>query len=261
MLLSKSSSLLQVGRLLGLCAIQLLVASVAQAQQSDELGPFRSLQRNESSRHFALELRFGPYLPRVDSEFSDGSHPFRDYFGTKNRVMPGLELDWLPVSVPNVLRFGAGAGVSYTSMTGTTKQADGGTEDPGQDTRFRVLPHWLVGVVRVDFLDRKTPIPVVFTGKLGLANSLWWVKDSPSSSSADGLKGRGQSYGYYYGLGAALNLGILDPYRAKRLDGNMGINAIYLFGELYGMELDSFGKKNAMHVGDRNWVLGLSVDF
>jgi hypothetical protein len=68
-------------------------SSAAEAQAVDELGSYRPFRRSESPRDFSLELRLGPYLPRVDSEFSDGSHPFRDYFGTKNRIMVGSEFD------------------------------------------------------------------------------------------------------------------------------------------------------------------------
>jgi hypothetical protein len=68
------------------------------------------------------------------------------------------------------------------------------------------------------------------------------------------------SYGVYYGAGVQLDLGVIDPVRAKGLDNFVGINHTYFFGELYGMELTSFGASDAMHVGDRSWVLGLAMD-
>lgn len=241
----------------------LTTPATANAQQIDEFGRYETeatKPNRESRRDFALELRFGPYLPRVDSEFSNGNTPFRDYFGTKNRFMVGAEFDWLPLTIPKTLRVGVGAGVSYTSMsTKAPKTADHGVKS-AQDTRFRELPHWLVGVLRVDALHRRTPVPLVFVGKLGLANGLWWVKDDPSSNSAAGIKGHGMSYGVYYGGGVQLDLGFLDSGRARRLDNNVGINAMYFFGEFYGMELTSFGSSDAMHVGDRSWVLGLAMD-
>jgi hypothetical protein len=131
----------------------------------------------------------------------------------------------------------------------------------GQDTRFRVLPHWAVGVAKLDVLHRQTFIPLVFTAKLGLANALWWVNDDPSINSASGVKGHGMSHGVYYGLGVAADLGFLDSYRSRRMDSLMGINAVYFFGEFYGMELNSFGANKTMHVGDRSWVVGISFDF
>jgi len=236
----------------------------AQAQQVDEFGAYRppsEAYKRESSRDFSFELRFGPYLPRVDQEFTNGAAPFNQYFGKSHRLMLGAEFDWLPMEIPNVLRLGVGAGISYTSMS--AKAIQNLTEDvrTAQDTGFRVLPQWVVGVAKLDVLARRTPIPVIFVGKLGLANALWWVSDDPSANSAGGVKGRGMSYGAYYGIGAGLDLGALDPWRAKRMDTFMGINGVYLYGELYGMELADFGLKDAMHVGDRNWLLGLSFDF
>jgi hypothetical protein len=197
----------------------------------------------------------------VDSEFSNGNTPFKDYYGTKHRFMVGAEFDWLPIVVPNVLRFGLGLGASYTTMSTKAPETNDPQVSSEQDTRLRVLPQWLIGVVRVDVLNRRTPIPLVFVGKLGAANGFWWVKDDPSANSAAGVKGHGLSYGAYYGIGMQLDLGVLDPYRAKHLDTFSGINNIYFYGELYGMELSSFGANDAMHIGDRSWILGFAMDF
>jgi len=239
------------------------LSQLAAAQQVDEFGAYRppgETYSRETSRNFAFELRFGPYLPRVDSEFTNGKTPFKQYFGTSNRVMLGMEFDWLPMTIPDVLRVGVGAGISYTTMSAKALMYQDDTARSSQDTGFRVMPHWVVGVAKLDVINRKTPIPVIFVGKLGLANALWWVNDYPSPNSADGVAGKGSSQGIYYGLGAGLDLGILDPIRAKRLDSTTGINSVYLYGEFYGMELSSFGASNAMHIGDRTWLLGLSFD-
>jgi hypothetical protein len=247
-----------------LCGITLTLPKLAQAQIVDEFGsymPEESRAPRESSRNFAFEVRFGPYLPRVDSEFSNGNTPFKDYYGTKDRFMLGAEFDWLPFTVPDVLRLGIGAGISYTTMSTKAPVHFDHREKSGQDTRLRVMPQWLVGVARVDVLNRRTSVPLVFVGKVGLANGMWWVADDPSPSGANGVKGRGMSQGIYYGVGVQLDLGFTDPYRKKRLDTFVGINNVYFFGELYGMELSSFGAADAMHVGDRSWVLGISMDF
>jgi hypothetical protein len=251
-------------RLLGAFSSALLtISTVARAQQVDEFGRYDTADSPvsyESSRNFALELRFGPYLPRVDSEFSDKT-PFKDYFGTKDRFMLGTEFDWLPIEIRDVLRFGAGVGLSYTTMSTPALIHSDHTRESKQDTRLRVMPQWLVAVTRIDVLNRQTPIPLAFVAKFGLANGMWWVADDPSSNRAGGIKGRGMSQGIYYGAGVQVDLGLLDPYRKKRLDTFVGINNVYFFGELYGMELSSFGAADAMHVGDRSWVLGISMDF
>ena len=71
-----------------------LTASTARAQGVDEFGAYGTSERHwESSQDFALELRLGPYRPRIDDEFS-GATPYRDVFGTDTRLMIGTEFDW-----------------------------------------------------------------------------------------------------------------------------------------------------------------------
>ena len=70
------------------CGVPLLaLPAIAHAQNSvDEFGAYRlqTATRRESGQSAAVELRFGPYNPRVDSSFSDAK-PFRSTFGTDNR--------------------------------------------------------------------------------------------------------------------------------------------------------------------------------
>jgi len=251
-------------------ATQTLCPTVASAQDVDEFGSWgRSTNAPEkwSTQNFALELRFGPYLPRVDSEFTNGEKPFEKYFGTTNRVAVGVEFDWLLLKVERVLRFGPGLGFMYTAIGADAFYGAmatpplPGTRATGQRTSLRVLPHWAAAVLHLDALAQRTPIPLVFTAKAGLAHGLWWTKDVPRTTRAeDGTVGRGRSYGAYYALGVQLDLGFLDTQRKRRLDTFTGINSIYFFGEFYALELDGFGKSGVMNIGDRSWVLGLAFD-
>lgn len=242
--------------------------AVARAQGVDEFGsygPGPDSAARQSSQNFTLELRMGPYLPTVDSEFG-GDGPFTRYFGRKRRVAVGLELDWLPLTIQDVLRFGPGAGVMYTTFGGQPFYQDSNGTDTteratGQTTSLRVFPHWIGGVLRVDALARKTPIPLVFAGKAGLAHALWWTDDMPKDSpAADGTKGRGRSYGSYLGVGAYLDFGFLDDVSRKRMDAFLGINRMYFFGEMYWLQLDGFGASKVMDLSDQSWVLGLAFD-
>jgi hypothetical protein len=253
------------------CPKGLLVAgilgtpSLALAQGVDEFGTFgdqSSGRHGESPMNFALELRMGPYLPRVDSEFKNYPNPpFQYFFGNKNRLSVGLELDWLPLVVKNTLRLGVGLGAMYTAVSADAFRHDNGDRAEGQTTSLRVFPHWAVAVLRVDALARRASIPVVFAAKVGFAHALWWTSDEPRNTPAyDGTMGRGQSYGMYYGVAANLDLSFLEPTRRKLVDSFLGINRIYFFGELYALELDGFGRSGIMNVGDRSWVLGLAFD-
>ena len=241
----------------------LTLSNLAGAQEVDEFGSYGAPDRPRgSAQDFALELRVGPYLPRVDSEFDDKTEPFKRYFGTTNRVALGAEFDWLPLKIDGILRFGPGVGIMYTTV-GADAFFHDFPEDraKGERTSIRVMPHWATAVMRFDALAKKASIPLVLTAKLGVAHALWWVNDQPRTApAADGTEGRGRSYGVYYALGAHLDLGFLDTQRKKRLDSFIGINSIYFFGEFYGLELDGFGASDVMNVGDRSWVLGLAFD-
>jgi hypothetical protein len=237
----------------------------ALAQDVDEFGtygPSTNAPERSSPMNFGLELRFGPYLPRVDSEFTNGEAPFKRYFGTTNRLAVGTEFDWFPLKLDRILRFGPGVGVMYTAIGADAffnRFPD--QRAPGQRTSIRILPHWATAVLHVDALAQRTPIPLVLTAKVGLAHALWWVKDLPQTMRAeDGTLGRGRSYGTYYGLGAQLDLGFLDSTRKKRLDSFIGINSIYFYGEFYILNLDGFGASGVMNLSDRSWVLGLAFD-
>lgn len=246
----------------------LTVPELARAQNYDEFGtygPRENASPTQSAQYFTFELRVGPYLPNVDSESGleeMGKRPFTDTFKTKKRVALGLEFDWTPFKIPDILRMGPAAGLMYTSFGADPHYADGAQEAaPDQKTKLKIFPHWVGGVLRVDALARKMSIPVVFAAKVGFAHALWWTGDVPKESVFNGIKGRGRSYGYYYGAGAYLDLGFLDDVGRKRMDNFIGINRTYFFGELYQMKLEGFGNSSkVMHLSDQSWVLGLAFD-
>src|SRR5512145_200221 len=226
------------------------------AQNYDELGtygPRENAAPKQSAQHFTLELRVGPYLADVDSEGaleSHGRRPFYETFGSKKRIALGLEFDWMPLEITDVLRFGLAGALMYTAFGADPHYADGAKEvAPDQKTKLKIFPHWAGGVLRIDALARKTPMPVVLAVKGGLAHALWWTGDVPKNSDFNGIKGRGRSYGYYYGAGAYLDLGFIDEVGRKRMDNFLGINHTYFFGEYYQMKLEGFGSgKPVMHL-------------
>ncbi len=245
------------------CAALMLAASPALAQGVDEFGPYGGLgdQNFQSPQHFALELRFGPYRPRVDDQFNGSATPYKDTFGTKKRYLVGLELDWQALRIPMVGTLGPGLGWGYTNATGQALLADGSGR-AAQDTSLAVMPTYLVGVFRVDVLARKTPVPLVAYAKGGLGYALWWSNSGGSTShSADGRVARGASYGYQFALGGMFLLDSLDQGAAKEMDSTTGINNSYFFMEWYYSSLDGFGSGKQMQVGANTWTLGLAFEF
>ena len=90
--------------------------------------PTRATPRPRSSagasrppQRFAFELRFGPYLPDVDSEFDGTRHPYQDYFGVGSHLLTQIEFDSRSSTASARSRVGAGLG--YFSVSGTVARS------------------------------------------------------------------------------------------------------------------------------------------
>lgn len=242
-------------------ALVLLWTAAAQAQGVDAVGPYGITEETfQSPQNAALELRFGPYLPNIDDEFEGaGQAPFERFFGNENRYLIGFEIDWQLLRIPHVGTLGPGFGWGYTSMEATTFLTDGATEAE-QTTSLSIMPMYAVGVFRADVVAKETPVPLVPYAKLGLGYALWWTDDGIGLSRADGVEGKGASYGYQWALGAMLLLDPFDPISARDLDSTTGVNNSYFFFEWYNSDLNGFGSGDQMQVGTNTWVVGLALE-
>ena len=231
----------------------------AQAQGVDEFGAYgqRRGEKSESPQDAAFELRFGRYEPDVDSQLS--STPFADTFGNSPRFMLGAELDWQLVRIPHFGSIGPGVGFGLTRFGAKARFTVGGALSDA-DTRLWMLPMYLVGVARVDVLSRDFGIPFVPYAKLGLGYGLWWSSDGTKTAKANGVTGRGASYGLTYALGGMFLLDILDGDDAASADGLTGINSSYVFAEWFRPQLDGFGSDEVMDIGSSSWVLGVAIE-
>lgn len=211
-----------------------------------------------SPQHAALELRFGPYSPRID----DGtlSPVYEDFFGDGTRYFFGVEIDWQAWRAPYIGTLGVGVGWAYTSMSAPNRIS--GEEGPpsgpiAQESTLNIMPMYAVGVLRVDVLAREVGIPLVPYGKLGFGYALWWVNDGVSTASTDeGIVGRDTSSGTHMALGGMFLLDVLDPGAARAMDSETGINNSYLFFEWSSSNFDG----PQMNVGSSNWVTGLAIE-
>jgi hypothetical protein len=230
------------------------------AQGIDEFGAYGGLEdrkHNESGQSVAVEFRFGRYVPRVDSEF-DGATPYRDLFGTGNRYLLGLEIDWQALRIPYLGTLGPGFGWGLTKSSADAFLADGTGERAKQKTTLNIMPMYVVGVLRADVVARETLVPLVPYAKAGFGYALWWVGDGEDTARTDdGVKGQGASYGYQFALGGMLLLDFFDPRTAVEADNSIGINNSYLFMEWYYSDLSGLGSNNRMQVGTSTWMLGL----
>lgn len=251
----------QLGRLLAPLAttVCLLATPAAHAQGVDEFGGYgvKRGEQSESKQEAAFELRFGRYVPEVDSQL--GSTPFREAFGTSNRYMFGAEVDWQLLRIPHFGTLAPGLGWGYTKFSAKARYADGNGVS-SSSTRLAIMPMYLVGVARADVLPKTFKIPLVPYAKLGLGYAMWWSTDGQRSATYNGKVGRGASYGLTYALGGMFLLDVLDEDDAVSADGITGINNSYIFAEWFRAQLDGFGSKSVLDVGSSSWVVGVALE-
>ena len=221
----------------------------------------------DSPQRFALELRFGPYLPDVDDSFAgagvddSGKGPYEYFFGNGQNLYVGAELDWQLLRVSYLGTLGLGAGLGYTSTTAPNLIPGNQTPDAevDQPSSFSILPMYAVAVLRIDEAARRYPIPLVPYAKFGLGYALWWVNDGVGlAKSPEGRSGRDGSIGTQAALGGMLLLDFFEPAAARGLDIEMGINNSYLFFE---WAVSSLGSGDQMKVGTNTWATGLALEF
>jgi hypothetical protein len=224
--------------------------STAWAQDVDEFGVVLDERAKDTARptpqNIAVEVRFGPYEPSLPTT-PQGN--FGDLLGRGRRVMVGIEGDWQALRIPKLLSLGPGVGIAYTRLH---NQVYG---KAGYEATLKFTPQWMWAVMRLDVLQQRWDIPLVFVGKLGGARASWWATNTVGSPS----KTSGSTQGLAWALGAMFDLGFLEPARARHLDQISGVNHMYLFWEWYRFKLDDFGNRPDL-LGDSTWTMGWALD-
>lgn len=257
------------------CALLLAVPRDAQAQGKIPDTNWRQESRpgpdEAHNTMFAAELRFGPYWPQVDDEFSAAPGPYERVFGTSPNFYFGLEFDFMPLRIPYVGMIGPGFGWGYTAAS--AKAIVSGTKTPSdEDTSLTIMPMHLSLVARFDELQRRTGVPIVPYLKFGPALGVWSAGNSEGTTvvgdgcttetpdSAGCTEGSGITWGLNFAIGGMLSLNWLDPRSANLLAHESDVAHAYLFGEWMDAVLTGFGA-DAMHVGSSTVVVGLAADF
>jgi hypothetical protein len=259
-----------------------LTAGSAQAQVSvsHEDGEDRDFGNEhghyETPKEWAIELRFGPYRPNVDSEFSGSTGspaPYQLIFGGKRHLMSGMELDWQFFQAFGTLAAGVGFGYFKATATAFQALADNSGQcvkdsndncvPSGDNTSLRLIPLSALLVYRWDVAADRWGIPLVPYAKLGLNYTLWKVTDGNGSVPypAAGGHGSGGTAGWQGALGGSFLLDFIDPSAARSLDMETNINHSYFFFEWNWVQATGLGMSNKLHVGDSRWVLGLMFEF
>ena len=223
-----------------------------------------------SPQAWAMEFRFGPYRPDVDSEFSGMNKPYSEFFGDGSSFLFSMELDYQ-------LWHGFGSlaiGGSFGYFSDSAKACLPGScqmRSAADESGISIIPLQVLAVYRFDVPALKFNIPLVPYGKFGLAYDLWWITNgagdtatftSPNDPNCTkGCTAHGGTVGYVAAGGLALMLDWLDPSSAVSLDSELGINHTYFFFELYSVVANGLGQSHALHLGDTTWTAGLAFEF
>jgi hypothetical protein len=229
--------------------------SLESGEEPPEHGRYRSPQ------HFAFELRFGPYKPDVDSEFSSGRHPYQDFFGSGRKLLSQIEVDYELFH-----RFGTagvGLGIGYFSVSGPSPVGSGTGMLTADSSTLKVVPVALSAIYRFDYFLQTRDFPLVPYAKLGLDWGYWQITDGNDEIASDGMggRGRGGTLGWHGAVGVALVLDMFDPEAARDFDADLGVNHTALVFEFNHADISGLGQGGRLHLGDTTWSLGLLLEF
>lgn len=237
-----------------------------------------------SPQRFALELKFGPYLPDIDRNYNGaGLGPYATIYGTTDDrgvatgqpskgFYGGLAFEWQITNLAGPL----GLGFQWTMMRDKAQAllaeppADpkASVRSGADSTRFAVMPLALQVVYRFELLADRFRVPIVPYAKAGVNYSFWWSKNGSGDISTlkdeNGKvvdKARGGAWGFQTNIGGMLRLDFLERGTARSLDRATGINHTYLFGEWQLSRVNNFGRKNSINLGDSTWLVGLAMEF
>jgi hypothetical protein len=222
---------------------------------------------NGSPREFAIEARFGLYLPDVDSEFGGkGNKPQAFIFGNKRRPMWQLEFDWEFLQEFGTLALGGVIGYykeNAQACTLASLQQDPNTcGRSGDNTGLRLIPLAVLLVYRLDEAATRWKIPLVPYAKVGLNYTIWTITNGNGDVAWSGdKKGQGGTMGWQAAVGLSLELDFLDPGASREFDADSGVNHTYAFFELDHVDGSGLYRKDVLRVGDNTWFTGLMFEF
>jgi hypothetical protein len=251
-----------------------LFARAADAQEDRQDTPlYAHHHAYESPQNFAVEIRFSPFRPAVDSDPSlHGCTPFADIFGTGNNLLFGMEFDWQALRIPHIGTIGPGVAAGYTSFSAnapysSTNRSPNGCllsngQTSGETTSLTIYPMYLVAVFRADALWKDLGIPFVPYAKVGGGFAFWQASNTLGTSNYNGEAGQGYTIGSQLALGVSFNMNVLDPYAARNFDESMGVNSTYLFAEWTDANLDGLWlQSHPLRVGGTSWTFGIAWEF
>lgn len=185
-------------------------------------------QEGYSPEGYLLSLGVGAYRPDPGDAAFDAVYP------GDNGPLLLVEFDFFLYRIPFVGPIGLGIAGGWAGYKGFA--CEGGIIPPcepvTQRARFNLFPLNALAVLRIDGLARYTPVPFVFTGKIGF-NSVFFNENIGIGKES------GRSHGLGWAAQFALELNFVNPRRANALDEDWSINSTFFFFELAGSDANS----------------------
>jgi len=202
----------------------------------------RSAEEGWSPEGYLLSFGVGAYRP------DPGSQEFDLIYPSDNGPLLLAEFDFFLYRIPFIGPIGIGLAGGWAGYQGAAC-VDGtitpsGCQPSTQSAKFSIFPLNAMAVLRIDALARATPVPFVFTGKVGF-NTAFFKEDVGTGKSG------GTSYGFGWAAQLALELNFINERRANALDEDWGINSSFFFFELAGSDANS-----SAPMGDKFYFTG-----
>lgn len=210
-------------------------------------------QQGESPRWGSLTLRAQTYRPDIDSEFTDGSTPYKDIFGSGRGWTFRADFGRSLWDKYGTLEVAIGSG--FFSDSGKAVLA-GTTTPTGETASFRIIPVTLSLGYRFDWLARRYDIPFMIYGKASLERYNWWATGIPSGTAQ-----KGATNGYSFTGGVGFLLDFLDPGAGREMDRDIGVNDTWIVFDVTKSVVDDFGSKKSWILSDASLSLGMGLMF
>ncbi|MFZ1863789.1 MAG: MXAN_2562 family outer membrane beta-barrel protein [Polyangiales bacterium] len=224
-----AASVLLVVAAMGLCASQARAEAIGQPEKE-----------GWSPEGYLLSLGIAAYHP------DPGSEAFDLVYSGDNGPLILVEFDFFLYRIPFVGPIGIGLAGGWAGYKGSACESSSTTSciPSTQTAKFALFPFNILAVLRIDALARQTPVPFVFTGKVGFDNVFF------NEDVGSGKQG-GTSHGFGWAAQIALELNFINRRRANALDEDWGINSSFFFFELAGSNAN-----NGAPMGDKLYFTG-----
>ena len=203
--------------------------------------PARAAEEKRPPPFGSFELMAGLYRPNVDSEFTNGAHPWLTSFGTGRDWL--YRVGWARDVYSRYGSIELGVQVGWFHQVGHGTLPDGSPS--GDRTAFAMIPTSATLTYRLDVFADRYGVPLAPYGRFALDRYNWWVTNGNGKTVRSGA-----TNGYSLAAGLALLLDWFDPRLARDFWMDTGILHTYLFGEARWTHVDDFGSKTSWILSD-----------